>query len=139
MRRTSFLENNRYDPTSGCWNWTASRVSCRGIKTYGQSTYLGKKELVHRISAHIYLGYDLKSPLRVLHKCDNRACFNPKHLYIGTQLENVRDMYARGRNHHKSKPKLAICARGHARIPENLRGRRCKLCDTVYNHEKAIH
>lgn len=38
--------------------------------------------------------------LFVLHKCDNRWCINPDHLWLGTQSDNVRDCYAKGRQNH---------------------------------------
>lgn len=56
-----------------------------------------KKRLVHRIAAAIWLGFDLESDLQVNHHCDNPPCFNPEHLFIGTQKDNLRDMDAKGR------------------------------------------
>lgn len=93
MARVSFLANNKFDPITGCWNWTGCKIGYG----YGQMRYCGKLVLVHRVSAHLYLKYDLDSPLRVLHRCDNASCFNPKHLFIGTQLENIRDCMEKGR------------------------------------------
>jgi hypothetical protein len=34
----------------------------------------------------------------VLHRCDNPPCFNPEHLFLGTQVDNLADMRAKGRN-----------------------------------------
>jgi hypothetical protein len=98
-------------------------------------TYFGRKEYCHRLSAHFYLKYDLKSDLHVLHRCDNPACFNPKHLFIGTQSDNQKDMASKGRNPGFFKKK-SHCIRGHERSGNNLRickdGRtECKLCRTI--------
>jgi len=73
---------------SGCWLYTMSR---RG--KYGQISYRHKQYSVHRLSAHIYLGLDLNSELQVNHKtnCPHKHCFNPDHLYIGTQKDNMND------------------------------------------------
>jgi hypothetical protein len=53
--------------------------------------------LVHRASAFAFKRFDILSPLQILHKCDVRNCFNPDHLFEGDQLDNVRDMWAKGR------------------------------------------
>jgi len=103
----SFLENNRLDPITGCWNWTG----CRNNNGYGKMRYLDKNEYVHRLSAHFYLKYALRSELKVLHRCDNPACFNPKHLFIGTHADNMRDCVAKGR--HRSSAPWTHCKLGH--------------------------
>jgi hypothetical protein len=90
---TAFWTHNRFDPVTGCWNWTGAHNG----GGYGHKYHNGRQERVHRLAAHFYLGFDLKSSLQVLHRCDNPACFNPKHLFIGTQLENMKDCVEKGR------------------------------------------
>jgi hypothetical protein len=52
---------------------------------------------VHRLSAVIHLGLDTESGLYVLHICDVRGCFNPDHLFLGTQKQNMQDAARKGR------------------------------------------
>jgi hypothetical protein len=52
---------------------------------------------VHRVAAHLWLDFDLDSPLCVLHRCDVPRCFNPEHLFVGTQKDNTNDMIVKGR------------------------------------------
>jgi predicted DNA binding protein len=42
--------------------------------------------------------------MSVLHRCDNRSCVNPDHLFVGTQADNVRDMDTKGRRRVFSHP-----------------------------------
>ena len=85
--------------TKGCWLWTGSQV-----KGYGVLRLQGKqKELIglsyvraHRFSWELHFGTIFKS-ISVLHKCDVPSCVNPKHLFLGTQTDNIRDMDAKGR------------------------------------------
>lgn len=111
---TSFITHNRYDPDTGCWNWTGGKSTFG----YGSKRYMGKNEHVHRLSAHFYLGYDLNSDLCVLHSCDNPMCFNPKHLFIGTKKDNSKDMASKGRNPTVFR-KRTHCLRGHELTLEN--------------------
>jgi hypothetical protein len=69
----------------------------RNAKGYGIVGHNGRTYLVPRVSMMLFRGFDINSPLDVLHSCDTPACFNPAHLRPGTPKENVRDSIERGR------------------------------------------
>lgn len=76
-----------------CWPWTAARHK------YGYGCFrIGKKwHRASRIAWELSTGKKPAQHLGVLHRCDNPSCCNPHHLFLGTQLDNVRDMAAKGR------------------------------------------
>lgn len=66
---------------------------------YGLAYFLGRRQLAHRLAyviAHGIKVEDLKGVV-IRHRCDNPRCVRPEHLLPGTQADNVRDMYERGR------------------------------------------
>lgn len=80
-----------------CWEWIGYRLPRGGHGTYNR----GKKyHYAHRLAYEIATGK--KPQLFVLHRCDNPVCVNPKHLYEGTQADNVRDREERGRSGDRS-------------------------------------
>ena len=76
-----------------CWEWTGTR----NYADYGITQIDGRQIRAHRLSYELFNGTIPKGRL-VLHHCDNPPCVNPKHLYIGTDVENVRDRVRRSRS-----------------------------------------
>ena len=87
---------SKVDKTDTCWNWTASRFwhgyGCFGVKE-GEKY---KTRYAHRVAYEEVVG-PIPDGLFVLHKCDNRGCVRPDHLFLGTQLDNMRDCSRKGR------------------------------------------
>lgn len=101
-----------------CWPWIGKSV----VDGYGVISVGGRgteKILAHRFAYEITYG-----PIKdnhsyhgtvVRHSCDNSACVNPRHLELGTQKDNVRDMVERG---HLVVPRLTGENHGYSRFSE---------------------
>jgi len=80
-----------------CWEW---KLSTKGFGGYG--TFQIQKPKPHGVPPHrvayIITYGAIPSGLWVLHRCDNRPCVRPDHLFLGTNLDNIADRVAKGRS-----------------------------------------
>jgi hypothetical protein len=113
---------------NGCLEWTG-HVNSSG---YGQAKRDGKECLVHRWAWEYWRG-PIPKGKKVLHKCDNTRCLRMRHLFLGSQKDNVRDMCRKGRHMNGKK---THCWRGHplkgANLCINYKGeRQCRNCGAI--------
>lgn len=98
-----FLKNVKL--TQSCWIWSASKNN----SGYGQFWYEQKMQTAHRVSYKLFIS-EIPKGKCVLHRCDNPGCVNPKHLWLGSQLDNIQDRFEKGRSssgeNHTSKHTL---------------------------------
>jgi len=85
---------SKVEKADGCWLWKAGTTTSM---KYGCLSILGISVPSHRISWIIANKKDVPKGLVILHECDVPACVNPQHLRLGTQSENIKDMWAKGR------------------------------------------
>lgn len=90
----------RRDLQGPCIEWKGSRDGCG----YGRRWVDGKNRSAHRVAWEEARG-SIPDGLHVLHHCDNPPCYNVDHLFLGTHLDNMHDMAAKGRAARRGGPR----------------------------------
>lgn len=125
---------------SPCWEWSGTLNN----KGYGNLTIDKVPVRAHRISWEIHHG-KIPDRIRVLHKCDNPKCVNPYHLFLGTQKDNISDMWKKGRDNHARGERAwrAILTADNVReikseLAKHIRGTAPKMAKKFNVHETTI-
>lgn len=84
---------SRTDNDDDCWLWTGSKDG----GNYGVFFLQERNQKAHRASWLLHYGA-IPDRTFVLHRCDNPSCVNPKHLFLGSHIDNMQDMARKGRS-----------------------------------------
>jgi hypothetical protein len=106
---------------AGCWEWQGSLAT----NGYGQFFRNDGSRQAHRISWE-YENGEIPEDLHVCHKCDNRKCVRPSHLFLGTRSDNMKDMVKKFR--HNTAPGCAAM-RKVRKIHTGQNNHQCRLTD----------
>lgn len=114
-----FLSKIVEDQVTGCWEWIGSK----GGSGYGQFWYRGKL-----IPAHWFLLHRHPSGIEeACHICDNKLCVNPRHIFIGTRSDNMRDCVSKGRYNQEASRKSCFKMLEKRRLHRGVNNHQCKL------------
>ena len=118
-----------------CWVWTRGKNQ----GGYGNFWFRGKTWQSHRVT-WVFSNGEIPTGLCVLHKCDNRACVNPEHLFLGTLDDNNKDRTRKGRTISLTAQRLknlTACKRGHIFNDRNTYTQKVALSDGTLGKRRS--
>lgn len=83
---------------------------------YGIASFGGRNRPAHVLSWVVANGTEVPDGMQINHRCHNRACIRPEHLYAGTQKENVADMLAAGRDNYARGERCGVAKLDEAKV-----------------------
>lgn len=101
-----------------CLVWTGPTIKSGGNTRRGAINRQRKHILVYRFAYMLICG-PIPAGLQILHSCDNPLCINPKHLFSGTQADNMQDMVRKGRASWQTRPETRARGIRHGRARLN--------------------
>jgi hypothetical protein len=131
------------NPSTLCWEYSSTNSD-----GYGQLFISGNFFYAHRLAARAFFGFNMSSRYSVCHKCDNRKCWNPMHIFIGTTSDNNKDMRDKGRARGRYSD-MTHCINGHELSGGNVyyvrrsmfsteRRRMCRTCRTINDRARKL-
>lgn len=87
-----------------CWPWTGHRNDAGYGIIATRDPPFRQRFRAHRIAYELHHGVSVPPDVLVLHSCDNPPCCNPRHLFLGSQRDNIADMHAKNRQSGGSQP-----------------------------------
>lgn len=131
MRRIPIEERFwiKVDKTKGpnaCWEWKASRMPTGyGHVSLNLGNGIHRSTYAHRVSYELTHG-QIPDGMCVCHSCDNPACVNPSHLWLGTVADNIRDRDRKGRG------KISF-----VKPPKVLKTLECPVCGNAFTRSEG--
>ena len=128
------------EPNSGCWLWDGAYITNPKYPAHSRPVLgnwqngVTRAENAARVSWRLFRSV-IPAGMHVCHHCDNPACVNPDHLFLGTPADNAADARAKGRL--RGPRQKATCPVGHEFVPENTRIRHRKSGSTYRTCRKC--
>lgn len=129
--------------TDDCWLWTKS-LNDDGYGRIWLRAPISKITGVHRFAYELYNG-PIPEGLQVLHKCDVPNCVRREHLFLGTQIDNMKDMSKKGRGNNIKANQVrrrSVCDRGFHDLIDSanrINGTgSCKSCRKEWRRKRYV-